>query len=151
MKIQFERLLPWAEEILSAIKKEIKQEYLEENPVLRRKHFGNLPQNRISTPEIAAAFTKEILDGNQELYDWVVDTWVVKHGNMYHYFALKLHNINPDFEQIKELTVDESEKVLAGAKESFGAKKIYFFAVLNGLVFPEQVLTQLHQDATNDR
>jgi len=147
MKIKFQTLLPWMGEILGSIKKDIKNDFLPSNPIFCRSHFGNLPQSRITIEDICTAFSKELLAGNEEIADWVINRWLYKRGDLYQHFADRLFEVNPDFDQIKELSLEESQKVLAGAKESFGAKEIFFFSVLNGVVFPESVLAQLRDDA----
>ena len=147
MKIKFQTLLPWMGEILGSIKKDIKNDFLPSNPIFCRSHFGNLPQSRITIEDICTAFSKELLAGNEEIADWVINRWLYKRGDLYQHFADRLFEVNPDFDQIKELSLEESKKVLAGAKESFGAKEIFFFSILNGVVFPESVLAQLRDDA----
>lgn len=150
MKIKFQTLLPWMGEILGSIKKDIKSDFLPSNPIFCRTHFGNLPQSRITSEEICTAFSKELLNDNEEIADWVINRWLFKRGELYQHFADRLFEVNPDFDQIKELSLEESKKVLAGAKESFGAKEIFFFSILNGVVFPESVLVQLREDAESE-
>ena len=150
MTTKFQPLLPWMGEILGAIKKDIKSDYLAGDPAFCRKHFGNLPLSRITSEEITSAFSKELLGGDEEMADWVTNRWVFRHGDIYQYFADRLHEVNPDFDQIKELTSAQSVSVLLGAKETFGAKEIYFFTILNGVVFPKVVLAQLHREAEEE-
>jgi len=147
MENQFLSLQNWTQEILTMIKKDIKTDHLPSDPVFYRTYFGNRPQNRLSTEEIFAAYEKELLLGNQDLADWVVNRWVFKHGDLYKHFADGLSRVNPNFDEIKELTVEESNQILKGAAESFGAIPTYLFSLLNGVVFPKTVLDSLRKGA----
>ncbi len=150
MKIKFQTLLPWMDEILGTIKKDIKNDFLAGNPIFCRAHFGNLPQSRISLEDICVAFTKELEKDNDEVADFINDRWVFKHGDIYEHFAERLYAINPDFDQIKELTPEQSRQVLAGTTEAFGARDTYIFSMLNGVVFPASVLATLLQEAKDE-
>ncbi|MDE3045134.1 MAG: hypothetical protein KGJ02_00600 [Verrucomicrobiota bacterium] len=147
MTTKFHTLQPWLEEILSTIKKDIKTDYLPAFPALHRAHFGNRPLNRLSTEELLTAFSKELLQGNEDLAEWVVNRWVFKHGEVYSHFAERLLHVNPNFEAIQELTPEQTEKILHGALETFGAKQVYFFSLLNGVVFPPAVFERLRKAA----
>ncbi len=146
MKNPFESLQNWTHEVLNAIKRDIKVDHLHTDPVFYRKHFGNRPQNRLTAEEIFAAYEKELIEGNQELSEWVVNRWVFKHGDLYQHFAERLSQVNPEFNQIERLNEEESEAILKGA-EKFEAIPTFLFALLNGVVFPASILERLRQAA----
>ncbi len=147
----FTRLQSWLPEITAAIRKDIKVDYLPGSPEFHRKHFGNRPLSRISFEEIQEAFSKELLAGNEEMAEWVVNRWVFQHGDVYTHFAERMVSINPNFDQIKEFTVAESDQILQGAVESFGAKAVYLFSVLNQVVFPAAVVERLRAAAEKEK
>ncbi|MES2272642.1 MAG: hypothetical protein V4487_00420 [Chlamydiota bacterium] len=152
MKNQFEFLIDWMPDVLNAIKKDIKTDHLLSDPAFYRTHFGNRPYNRLSAEEIYAAYQKELIEGNNtSLGEWVVNRWVFKHGEVYNHFAEKLMAIHPDFNEIKDLSPAQSEQILEGAAELFGAIPIFLFSVLNGVVFPEAVIERLRQEAVAER
>ena len=151
MKNQFQTLQNWTHEIFNAIKKDIKSDHLHTDPVFYRTYFGNRPQNRLTSEEIFAAYEKELLKGNDELAEWVVNRWVFKHGDLYQHFVQRLERINPEFDQIQHLTKEESESVLEGAIESFGAIPTFLFSLLNGVVFPADVLERLRKAADAEK
>jgi hypothetical protein len=151
MKNQFQALQNWTLEILNTIKKDIKTDHLHTDPQFYRTYFGNRPQNRLTSEEIFAAYEKELLVGNESLSEWVVNRWVFKHGDLYQHFAERLSQIHPDFAEIKQLTPEQSEQVLAGAAENFGAIPTFLFSVLNGVVFPESTLEKLLQAAEKEK
>lgn len=150
MKNQFEILQPWIVQILSTIKKDVKTELLGSDPVFYKSYFGGRPQNRLTSEEIFAAYEKELLKGNEELAEWVVNRWVFKHGDLYTHFAERLTQIRPDFDEIEELTLEQSEQILKGAAEAFGALPVYLFSVLNGVVFPEAILSEMRTAAEKE-
>ena len=151
MKNQFLSLQNWTQEILNAIKKDIKTDHLHTDPVFYRTHFGTRPQNRLTSEEIFAAYEKELLQGNQDLSEWVVNRWVFKHGDLYKHFADGLSKVNPNFSEIEQLSAQESEQILKGAAESFGAIATFLFSLLNGVVFPESVLEYLRKAAEEEK
>lgn len=147
MENQFQALQNWTLEILDAIKKDIRTDHLHTDPVFYRTYFGNRPQNRLTSEEIFAAYEKELIQGNETLAEWVVNRWVFKHGDLYKHFAERLSEVNPNFDQIKQLTEEESHRILSGAAESYGAIPTFLFSLLNGVVFPQPVLEQLRKAA----
>ncbi|MDE3048030.1 MAG: hypothetical protein KGI83_06750, partial [Verrucomicrobiota bacterium] len=106
-------------------------------------YFGNRPQNRLTTEEIFDAYEKELTRGNQEIAEWVVNRWVFKHGDLYQVFAERLSRINPEFSEIQTLTSEQSQEILKGTVERFGAIPVFLFVILNGVVFPESVRMDL--------
>lgn len=146
MNNKFEELRPWVRDILLCIKKDIKTDYLPGDRVFYKKYFGNRPQNRLGTDEIFAAFEKELLEGNQPLEEWVVNHWVFQHGDLYTHFAERLSEIRSDFNELELLSVEESEKILAGS-EAFDPITVYLFSKLNGVVFPSAIFDELQKKA----
>jgi hypothetical protein len=142
MENQFHTLQEWIGEVLHPIKKDIKSEHLGSDMAFYRNYFGNRPQNRLTAEEIVAAYEKELLKGNEDLGSWIVNRWVFKHGDLYQHFAERLERINPDFDQIEEMTESQARDVLEGS-EAFGPIAVYLFAVLNGVVFPKRVVEEL--------
>ncbi|MBU6383837.1 MAG: hypothetical protein KGR16_05935 [Verrucomicrobia bacterium] len=143
MENQFLPLKNWMHVVLNAIKKDIKSEHLGSDPEFYRAYFGNRPQNRLTTEEIFDAYEKELTRGNQEIAEWVVNRWVFKHGDLYQVFAERLSRINPEFSEIQTLTSEQSQEILKGTVERFGAIPVFLFVILNGVVFPESVRMDL--------
>ena len=151
MQNQFLTLQNWTQEVLNSIKKDIKTDHLHTDPVFYKTYFGNRPQNRLSNEEIMAAYEKELLQGNEGLAEWAVNRWVFKHGDLYNHFAERLSRVNPDFSEIKELNWEQSEAILEGATDAFGAIPVFLFSVLNGVVFPAQLVDQLRKAAEAEK
>ncbi|MBX9744331.1 MAG: hypothetical protein K2X08_03875 [Chlamydiales bacterium] len=142
MNNKFEILRPWLKDILISIKKDLKMDYLPGDKIFYKKYFGNRPLNRLTNEEIFEAVEKELIEGNDSLGEWAINRWVFNHGDIYTHFAEKLGQIRPDFNELSELTQEESEEILKGA-ESFGAIDVYLFAQLNEVVFPAKIFELL--------
>lgn len=147
MENQFLTLRNWTFEILNCIKKDIKTDHLHTDPVFYRTYFGNRPRNRLTAEEIFSAYEAELMKGNEELAEWVVNRWVFKNGELYQHFAERLSQVNPNFNEIKQLSEEESLQILEGAAESYGAIPTFLFSLLNGVVFPDPILKRLRKDA----
>ncbi len=151
MKEKFQTIQPWLFQVLSTIKKEIKTEHLSKSPVFYKVHFGNRPLNRLTNEEIYAVYEKELLKGEDEdIREWVINRWVFRNGDIYQHFAERLSQIHPDFEEIKNLDDTQSEQILAGSVESFGALPVYLFTILNGVVISPRVLQSLKEAAEKE-
>lgn len=146
----FTHVRPWMEHILSSIKKDIKTEHLPKDKSFYKTHFGNRPLNKLTQEEIFAAYEKELLQGNPDLSEWVVNHWVFKNGDLYRHFAERLSAINPNFQEIQFLTSEQAGAVLAGTEEKFGAAATYIFARLNGVVFSDEIFDLLYQAAIQE-
>ena len=152
MKDKFQTLQPWLSQILYTIKKEIKAEHLLKSPAFYKMHFGTRPINRVTNEEICEVYEKElILEDREEMREWVVNRWVFRHGDIYQHFADRLSQIHPDFDQIENLTDAQSEQVLSGSVESFGALDVYLFVVLNGVVLSSLVVNRLKLQAEKEQ
>ena len=138
---------PWLREVLDAVKRELKAEHLPGHPAFCNTHFPRQPIRRIGAEELLAVYEKALLAGDTELGEWVVGRWVCKHADLYHHFAERLSQISEDFSQLETLTKEQSEQVLEGAADRFGAVPVYLFSLLNGVVFPESVFTRLRKAA----
>ena len=151
MKEKFQTVQPWLFQVLHTIKKEIKGEHLSKSPAFYKAHFGNRPLNRLTNEEICAVYAKELLQGeDEEMREWVINRWVFRHGDIYEHFAGRLGQIHPDFDAIKSLDDAQSERVLSGSIESFGALPVYLFTILNGVVISPSVLKRLRVAAEKE-
>ena len=150
MQNKFETIQSWIPQILMTIKSDIKTDHLPGSPEFVKKHFGNRPINRVTIEEIFKAYEKDLLAGDADLEEWVINHWVFKHGDIYNHFADRLSQISEDFGSLEKLTEEESDKVLDGAFKSFGALPCYLFSVLNGVVFPESVLKNMRALAVKE-
>jgi hypothetical protein len=149
-KNPFTLVQPWMNQILHAIKKDIKTDHLSADKIFYKTHFGSRPMNKLPLEEIFAVYEKEILGGNEQIVEWAVNRWVFKNGDLYQHFAKRLSEINPEFSEITELSEAQAEQVLEGA-QVFGALNVYLFARINGVVFPEATFKRLEAAAVSEQ
>ncbi len=151
MKNKFQILQPWVPYILSSIKKYIKVEHLAKMPSFYRVHFGSRPLNRVTNEEMIALYEKELIQSNNEdLNEWIVNRWVFHHSEIYQYFSEALSRIHHDFSAIKNLDENQSRQIVDGSLKFFGALNTYLFSVLNEVVFTENILTELRDQAEKE-
>ncbi len=151
MQNQFQTLRNWTTEVFNSIKKDLRNDHLPADLGFYKTYFGNRPLKGLTTEEIFAAYEKELLQGNEQIAAFVVNRWVFKHGDLYKHFADRLSAINPDFDEIQQLTDEQAEQVLEGAVENFGIIPTFLFTVLNGVVFPQGMLERLEVLASEAR
>lgn len=145
----FQHVAPWMSKILHAIKKDIKGDHLSVDRSFYAAHFGTRPLKKLTTEEIFSVYEAQLLEGNEELVEWVVNRWVFKHGELYRYFVEQLSHIEGNFHEIASLSEEQSEKVLEGSQQ-FAPLNLYLFCRLNQVVFPESVFEKLRCKAIED-
>jgi len=128
--------------IVSDIKKDIKSELIKFDYKLFQRLFGKCHIAKLSTQDLAKPLFQEI-DGNPNLEEWIIERWIEKNADMYHFFARLLMSINPKFEEIKSLPDADGEKIAAAASAKFGPQKTYLFSVFNGVAFSPALLEKL--------
>jgi hypothetical protein len=147
---KFELLSPWGEEIVAAVRKELKSDHLPKHPQMVQKHFSKRALQKISAEEMVGAYLSEVAGGNEEVSAWVASRWVIKHAEIYHFFAAKLAEINPKFDEIERIPDDRARAFMEQASLQFGPKRTYIFSVLNAVVFPEAIMQELRTRAEED-
>lgn len=150
MQNQFVIIQPWLPDVLAAIKREIRTDHLANSPSFARTHFGTRPLNRLTFEEIASVYEKNLLLGDEDLSEWVVNRWVFKYGDLYAYFAERLEKVDANYHELELLSEEQSEQVLEGAIACFGAVPTYLFSVLNRVVFPKIVFDRLRAEAEKE-
>lgn len=144
-KIKFEKLQPWNNDIFHAIKKDLKNDHLLKTPSFVQKHFSKRALDKLTNEEFAAAYLKEIVEGDEDLGETVVSRWVMKNAELYQFFAVELSKINPKFDEIESLTPEASSMLLNTSVSKFGASAAYIFCVMNAVVFKDEQLEKLRE------
>lgn len=73
-----------------------------------------------------------------EVAEFIVNRWLLKHQDIYGYFE-------------KELEEGGSERLVKGAVARFGALTTYIFSVFNEVQFSEDVFQSLHAQVVKGR
>jgi hypothetical protein len=150
-RIKFEKLQPWMIDIFQVMKKDLRNDHLLKNPSFAQKHFPKRGLDKLSNEEFAAAYVKEIAEGDEELGEKVVARWVMKNAELYHFFATELAKINPKFDEIESLTPEVSSFLLNTAVSQFGASATYIFCIMNAVVLAEESLLKLREVAIAEK
>jgi len=146
-KTKYAELAPWLNEILQLLKKDLKNEHLKKDQVFSQKYFQKKFLDKVTTEELVAAYRQELLEGNEELGEWIASRWIMKRGEVYQLFAHYLASINPNFEEIQEVTSFQAKSLIDASVARFGAVTTYIFSVINGVVFAEADLEALRAQA----
>lgn len=130
-------LSQWLVAIIDLIKKDLKNEHLKKDRIFCKKYFLGKSSNVLKSEEMAPAYRADIAEGNVGLAEFIATRWLLKNGDIYHYFESELKAYTLDFEMIDELPAELSEKLIEHSIHEFGAQKTYLFSVFNSVVFPE--------------
>lgn len=140
---KIEILQPVLHDILSDIKKELKNEHLRKDIVFTNKYFSKKTIDKITIEDLAEGYLRALRDGNEEAGEWISSRWMLKHPEVYQFFAEKLSEINPKFDEITKIEDSAAEKIKKEAIEAFGPKDTYIFSILNSVVFPQFIFEDL--------
>lgn len=146
-KVKFEKLQPWTNEIFQAVKRELRNEHLLKTPSFVQKHFPKRALDKLTNEEFAAAYLKEVAEGNEELGEKIVTRWVMKNAELYHFFVTELSKINPKFDEIESLSPEFSAFLMNTSIGQFGAAATYIFSVMNAVVFNDEQMSKLREMA----
>ena len=144
-------LQPWMSLIVQAIKKEIKNEHLRKESGLVQKYFQKKAIEKLNVEELSEAYFKEIaLEGNEEAGEWLTTRWVLKHAELYQFFAGELTKINPKFDEIAQIPSESAQLMLRYSVNQFGATTTYIFSILNSVMFAEEDYLKLREAALKE-
>lgn len=149
---KFQTLKKWMPNIMESIKKDVKNEHLKKDWQFAKKYFTGVNLNKVTKEELSSGYLAAIEqeEKREEIAEFISNCWLLKNGDVYHYFEEELKRINPNFNEIESINADQSEKILKGSIEQFGAYKSYLFSVLNSVAFSQQHLENLKQLAENE-
>lgn len=142
-KIKIQKLQPWFPLLIKDIKKDIKTDLPREQSKIYQRHFAKTHFSKLSLAELTTPLLQEVLEGNENLGEWLSARWVVKNSTIYDFFARQLSQINPAFDQIEILDDAQGEALIRGAIQYFGAQKTYIFSVLNSVAFSSIIFERL--------
>lgn len=151
-----ERLLTldaWLEEIVDGIKKDLRNEHLKKDYNFCKKYFPGKNVNKIEGREMAVAYRKALQEEEaaEAIAEFIVQHWILRNTEIYHFFEERLSQISPDFTQIKELTADQAKTLEQEAFKQFGARRTYIFSQLNGVSFSENDLKKMGEIASKEK
>lgn len=148
-KEKFAILNPWIPSIIDSIKKDLKNEHLKRDFVFLKTYFPSKNANKLTTEEMVKAYTHAVnnADNGENLGEFLTNRWLLRNGEIYHYFEQALNEINPNFTELTEIDHAKATQLMDESVRKFGAPATYMFAVLNSVVFPKDVYETLRKKA----
>jgi hypothetical protein len=150
-KIKFAKLAPWTNAIFQAVKKDLRNDHLIKTPAFAQKHFPKRAIDKLGLEEFAAAYLKEIEEGDEELAEKVVARWIMKNAELYQFFAVELSKINPKYDEIESISPEKSFYLFNTSVQQFGAEATYIFCILNAVMFQDEQLSKLRDMALAEK
>lgn len=146
---KFAMLKSWMPTIAGTIKKDLKNEHLRLGGSFARRYFPSTNFAKMSVEELAEGYGNAIQndENGETIGEWVAQRWLLKKSELYLFFETKLSEINPQFDEIKEIEMAKAQSMISEAIQNFGAQDTYLFSVINAVVFPPKALNDLAKEA----
>ena len=151
-KEKFQILKNWMPMVIDVIKKDLKNDHLRKDWGFAKKYFAGKNLNKITNLELVEGYNQAMSqdEKGEEIAEFISNCWLLKNGELYHYFEKKLTEVNPNFSEIELLEKAKSQEIANEAAKEFGANNTYLFSVLNSVAFQEADLKQLKTSAENE-
>lgn len=151
-KQKYADLKEWMPSIIDAIKKDLKNEHLKKDLYFVKQFLGSKNIHKLTTDELVEAYSNAIHDqeSGEAVAEFVTSRWLLKNSELYEFFERELTQINPEFSAIEQLDEKKSQELVNQSSKQFSAPRTYIFSVLNSVVFPESVFTQLKEKAQKE-
>lgn len=146
-KDKFALLKDWMPILFDSVKKDLRNDHLRQDPSFIKKYFSNKNLNKITTEELIEGYLNAIEDGGEKVAEYITNRWLLKNAEIYNLFEEELTKVNPNFNELVELDRAKSMEIVEKSERQFGAPNTYLFAVLNSVVFPNEVYQHLAQRA----
>jgi hypothetical protein len=137
--------------IIAEVKKEIKNDLLKSNKAFCKAHFAGKNIKSLTTEELAATYWGVVTDGDEESAEFIITRWILRHTDVYNFFAQKLQTLTTDFEALDALDDDFSTALIEESVPLFGAENTYLFAIFNSVVFSATIYERLASSALEEK
>lgn len=138
---------PWiknhTDALIRDIRKDLKQDHLKKDTAFLKKHFPAKVPNKLTQEELNGVYSAVLAEGDEALWEFVSERWLLKHTDIYNFFEQELKKITDDFSSLSEIEAGAAEKIMQESVRQFGAENTLLFAVLNSVVFPKSVYEKL--------
>lgn len=149
---KFAMLQSWLPTMIDVVKKDLRNEHLKVDYKFFKRYFAGKVAAKLSVEELVPAYFHEVTEEhNEALGEFVCNRWLLKNTEIYDYFAQQLSQVTPEFQEIAELELPKALEVMEAAIQKFGPVDTYLFAVINSVVFPQPVFTELAKRADEAR
>ncbi len=148
-KEKFAILKSWNPKILDTIKKDLKNDHLKNDIQFSKAFFPGKNIAKLTPEELAEGYQRAFEESEhvESIGEFISSRWLIKNSDLYHFFADKLTLINPNFNEIEELSKNDSNAILKEGNEQFNAEDLFIFSLLNSVAFPKEIFTELQHQA----
>lgn len=146
---KFNQLQPWLTDIFRDVKRDLKNEHLKKDNSFVKKYFTK-PYHKVEVEDLVQGYQAAINDGADHVAEFIFQRWMMKHTDIYQFFAHELEKINPDFSQIEQIEPVRAHELAKKSSTQFGAKNSFLFAVINSVAFPEKIFSDLEKEARQE-
>lgn len=150
-KEKFAILKEWMPKILDPVKKDLRNDHLKNDWEFFKRYFGSKNMNKLTIDDFVSAYStamEEVDAGHAEqIAEFIANRWLMRHTELYDFFEIRLNQITANFQQLEMLSEEDSHKILEPALKQFGPFNVYVFAVLNSVVFPQNIYDDLLKKA----
>lgn len=148
-KEKFAILKSWTPQIIDTIKRDIKNDHLKNDALFCKKYFGGKNIAKLTLEDMTEGYQKAFEESEraEEIGEFISNRWLMKNSDLYNFFAEKLMVINPNFNEIEELSKSDSHALLQEGKKQFDVQDLFIFSLLNSVAFPQEIFGDLHHEA----
>jgi|GEM_PF-719177 len=164
LKEKFATLKSWMPAIIDSIKRDLKNEHLKTDFVFIKKYLNNKSPQKLGVEGLAHGYSQAIAEDEkgEQIAEFMVNRWLLKHADIYHLFEKELSAINPNFDSIESLKPEQARPLIEKSVEAYGARDTFLFAALNSVALQpaeykflkeraekeveQQVVTQIKQN-----
>ncbi len=140
---RYEMIKEFLPHVVQSIRKDLRKEHLKKDKEFLQNYFGGKNPNKLSVDELTIGYSQLLKQGNEALWDFFSERWLMKHTDIYDYFEDRLTEVNEKFSEIDQLDLPFAESLANGSIEQFGVLDTYLFSVLNSVVFPKSLFDEL--------
>ncbi len=148
---QYELLKEFIPDIIRSIRRDLRQDHLKQDQEFLKGHFGSKNPNKLKTEDMVPVYSQLLKEGNEKVWEFFTDRWLLKHNDVYEFFEAKLSTVAEDFTKLEELDLEFSKELANESVKLFGAVDTLIFSVLNSVVFPESIYMGLIEAANKEK
>lgn len=151
-KEKFDLLQGWMTALIEDVKKDLRNDHLKGDWQFCKTYLAGKNLNKITNEELVEAYSKAVKESEngEALAEFIAHRWLMRNGDLYHYFEQELSKINPNFGEIEKIDSAKAKTIIDGAVKEFGAVKTYLFTVVNSVAFSKEDTAALEKSAKNE-
>lgn len=149
---KFIALDEWLDQIVDTIKKDLKNEHLKNDWQFVKKYFNGKNINKLTLEELTQGYRDALSQEEkaEEIAEFMANRWLFKNSELYQFFEVQLSQINPNFQEIKEIEEKKGKKIIDEANSQFNPIRTYLFTIINSVAFSPVAIKELAQQAKDE-